>query len=111
MFLYLIIVYLIEEYRGKTQSIEDILVNYCSAFIGAMTFAVTDSHWFNAVEAEVYSVSTFFTAIVAWMILKWSREKNNQWNMRYLLIIIYMFGLAIGVHLLNLLTLTYYPSI
>ena len=107
MFLYLIIVYLIEEYRGKTKSLSDIMITYCSAFIGALTFAVTDSHWFNAVEAEVYSVSTFFTAIVAWMILKWSRDANNSWNIKYLLIIVYMFGLAIGVHLLNLLTLPF----
>ena len=107
MFLYLIIVYLIEEYRGKTKSLSDIMITYCSAFIGALTFAVTDSHWFNAVEAEVYSVSTFFTAIVAWMILKWNRDANNSWNIKYLLIIVYMFGLAIGVHLLNLLTLPF----
>ena len=106
MFLYLIIVYLIEEYRGKTKTISDILITYGSALIGALTFAVTDSHWFNAVEAEVYSVSTFFTAIVAWMILQWSRNVND-WNLRYLLIIVYMFGLAIGVHLLNLLTLPF----
>ena len=107
MFLYLIIVYLIEEYRGKTKSTSDILINYFSAFIAALTFAVTDSHWFNAVEAEVYSVSTFFTAIVAWMILKWNRNADNSWNIKYLLIIVYMFGLAIGVHLLNLLTLPF----
>jgi len=106
MFLYLIIVYLIEEYRGKTKTISDMLITYGSALIGALTFAVTDSHWFNAVEAEVYSVSTFFTAIVAWMILKWARNADD-WNLRYLLIIVYMFGLAIGVHLLNLLTLPF----
>ena len=106
MFLYLIIVYLIEEYRGKTKSISDVLITYCPAFIASLTFAVTDSHWFNAVEAEVYSLSTFFTAIVAWLIMLWSRNLEN-WNIRYLLIIIYMFGLAIGVHLLNLLTLPF----
>ena len=106
MFLYLIIVYLIEEYRGQTRNFSDVLITYCPAFIASLTFAVTDSHWFNAVEAEVYSVSTFFTAIVAWLIMLWSRNLEN-WNIRYLLIIIYMFGLAIGVHLLNLLTLPF----
>ena len=55
MFLYLIIVYLIEEYRGVAQNIYDIIIIYGSSFVAAMTFAVTDSHWFNAVEAEVYS--------------------------------------------------------
>jgi len=107
MFLYLIIVYLIEEYRGKTKDNFDAIINYGSAFVASLTFAFTDSHWFNAVEAEVYSVSTFFTSIVVWMILKWSRNHNKSWNLRYLLIIIYMLGLAIGVHLLNLLTLPF----
>jgi hypothetical protein len=107
MFLYLIIVYLIEEYRGRVASIYDSIIICASAFIGAMTFAVTDAHWFNAVEAEVYSLSTFFTSIVVWMILKWSRDGDNQWNLRYLLMIVYMLGLAIGVHLLNLLTLPF----
>ena len=107
MFLYLIIVYLIEEYKGKVQSILDAIIIYGSSFIGAITFAVTDSHWFNAVEAEVYSVSTFFTAIVVWMILKWNRQSHDTWNTRYLLIIVYMLGLAIGVHLLNLLALPF----
>jgi len=103
MFLYLIIVYLIEEYRGKINNIYDSIIICGSAFTAAMTFALTDAHWFNAVEAEVYSLSTFFTSIVVWMILKWSRNGDKKWNIRYLLIIVYMLGLAIGVHLLNLL--------
>ena len=107
MFLYLIIVYLIEQYRGKVQTIYDSIIIYGSAFIAAMTFAVTDSHWFNAVESEVYSVSTFFTSIVIWMILLWNRDGDQKWNIRYLLIIVYMFGLAIGVHILNLLALPF----
>ena len=95
MFLYLIIVYLIEEYRGRMGNIYDTIIICGSAFTAAMTFAVTDSHWFNAVEAEVYSLSTFFTSIVVWMILKWSRDADKKWN------------IAIGVHLLNLLTLPF----
>ena len=107
MFLYLIIVYLIEEYRGRASTIYDVVIIYGSAFTAAITFAATDSHWFNAVEAEVYSLSTFFTSIVVWMILKWNRNGDINWNVRYLLIIIYMLGLAVGVHLLNLLTLPF----
>ena len=107
MFLYKIIVYLLEEFQKNKNDIIDISIIYFSAFTAALTFAVSDSHWFNAVEAEVYSFSTFFTSIVVWMILKWSKSENNNWNVRYLLIIIYMFGLAIGVHLLNLLTLPF----
>ena len=102
MFLYLIIVYLIEEFRGITSNFSDAIINFGSALIGAMTFAVTDSHWFNAVESEVYALSTFFTAIVIWMILKWSNHSNKKWDVRYLLLIAYMLGLAIGIHILNL---------
>ena len=107
MFLYLIIVYLIEEFHGRVKNFSDCLIVYISAIIAALTFAFTDAQWFNAVEAEVYSLSTFFTSIVVWMILKWNKTGDVDWNIRYLLIIIYMFGLAIGVHLLNLLTLPF----
>jgi len=107
MFLYLIIVQLIEEFNGKSEDISNLIINNISAFLAALTFAVTDSHWFNAVEAEVYSLSTFFTAIVLWMILKWSSHSKEHWNIRYLLLIAYMLGLAIGIHILNLLTLPF----
>ena len=106
MFLYLIIVQLVEEWRGKVENISDAIIAYGGGFIGACTFAVTDSHWFNAVEAEVYSLSTFFTAIVVWLILKWNAEDDNKGE-RYILIIGYMLGLATGIHLLNLLTLPF----
>ena len=107
MFTYLISVQLIEEWRGKSESISNKIINYGSAFVGAMTFAVTDAHWFNAVEAEVYSLSTFFTTIVVWLILKWSKHHNQPGNYRYILIIAYILGLATGIHLLNLLTLPF----
>ena len=107
MFLYLIIVQLIEEWHGKAKTWPDFLITYGSAIIGALTFAFTDSHWFNAVEAEVYSISTFFTSIVVWLILKWSTNSGHAGNVRYILIIAYMFGLAIGIHLLNLLALPF----
>ena len=95
MFLYLIIVQLIEEWFGKAKSWPDYLITSGSALIGALTFAFTDSHWFNAVEAEVYSLSTFFTSIVVWLILKWSTNSGHSGNVRYILIIAYMLGLAI----------------
>ena len=107
MFLYLIIVQLVEEWRGKVENISDAIIAYGGGFIGACTFAVTDSHWFNAVEAEVYAMSTFFTAIVVWIILKWSQNIGKIGNTRYILLIAYMLGLASGVHLLNLLALPF----
>ena len=107
MFAYLISVLIIEEWRGKTDTVSNQIINYGSAFIGALTFAVTDSHWFNAVEAEVYSISTFFTTIVVWLILKWSQNHKQPGNYKYILMIAYMLGLATGIHLLNLLALPF----
>ena len=105
MFLYLITVYLIEEFRGITAKFSDALINFGSALVGALTFAFTDSQWFNAVEAEVYAMSTFFTGIVVWLILVWARKEGTKGNVRYIIIIAYMFGIATGIHLLNLLAL------
>ena len=87
--------------------------------IGALTFAVTDSFWFNAVEAEVYAMSMLFTALVVWLALVWrdatrveeaalKARGEHPFGLhadRYLVAIAYLFGLAIGVHLLNVLTL------
>ena len=107
MFLYLSSVKLIMNYRGKIKSQIDSIIVFGSSLIGSLTFAFTDSHWFNAVEAEVYGFSTFFTAIVVWLILHWSEKADEKGNERYILIIAYMIGLATGVHLLNLLALPF----
>lgn len=64
-----------------------------------------DSVWFNAVEAEVYALSGFFTAIVVWLMLKWEARADEPDNLKWLILIVYLMGLSIGVHLLNLLTI------
>ncbi|MEC7871706.1 MAG: DUF2723 domain-containing protein, partial [Candidatus Neomarinimicrobiota bacterium] len=107
MFLYLSCVKLIIGYRGQIKSQIDSIIIFGSSIVGSLTFAFTDSHWFNAVEAEVYGFSTFFTAIVVWLILHWSERADEKGNERYILIIAYMIGLATGVHLLNLLALPF----
>jgi len=107
MLVYLITVLFIEEWRGPVNRLSDAIIAYGSAFVSAFTFALTDSHWFNSVETEVYAVSTFTTAIVVWLILKWSRDEGKAGNVRYILLIAYIFGLAIGIHLLNLLALPF----
>ena len=107
MLLYLIIVQVITHWRGRIKTTEDAVIVFGSAVIGALTFAFTDSHWFNAVESEVYAVSTFFTAIVVWLIFHWSEKADEPGHERYILIIAYMIGLATGVHLLNLLTIPF----
>lgn len=107
MLLYLIIVKVIVHWRKSVSNLNDVIVVFGGALVGALAFAFSDSHWFNAVEAEVYAMSTFFTAIVVWLILHWSERAEEKGNERYILIIAYMVGLAIGVHLLNLLALPF----
>ena len=74
-----------------------------SGVVGALAFAFTDSFWFSAVEGEVYALSSFFTAVVFWAILKWESVADEQYGNRWLILIAYLVGLSIGVHLLNLL--------
>ena len=107
MLLYLIIVRLVREWKGDVSefSLMDKIGMYGGALVGSLTFAVSDTFWFNAVEAEVYALSMFFTAIVVWLALKWSERHEEPFNEKWLVMIAYMFGLAIGVHLLNLLAL------
>ena len=80
-----------------------------TALVGALTYTFSDTFWFSAVEGEVYAMSSFFTALVFWCILKWDEEyehpKANVNPNRWIVLIAYLVGLSIGVHLLNLLTL------
>lgn len=73
--------------------------------IGALAYTFSDSFWFSAVEGEVYALSSLFTAVVFWAILKWERRADQPGADRWLIFIFYMMGLSIGVHLLNLLTI------
>ncbi|NBW03432.1 MAG: DUF2723 domain-containing protein, partial [Cytophagia bacterium] len=76
-----------------------------SGFIGALVYTFSDSFWFSAVEAEVYAMSSFFTAIVVWAAFKWELVEDEAEANRWILFIAYLVGLSIGVHLLNLVTL------
>ena len=76
-----------------------------SGLVGALAYTFSDTFWFSAVEAEVYAYSSFLTAIVFWLILKWEEHADEPRSDRYLLLITYLMGLSIGVHLLNLLTI------
>ena len=73
--------------------------------VGSLSYAFSDSFWFSAVEAEVYAMSSLFTAFVVWAILKWDVITNESRANRWLILVAYVIGLSIGVHLLNLLTL------
>ena len=89
----------------KTDTFNNILLVLISGLTGALTFTFTDSFWFSAVEAEVYAMSSFFTAFVFWAILRWESSENNKIQNRWIILIAYMMGLSIGVHLLNLVAI------
>ena len=74
-----------------------------SGLVGALIYTFSDTFWFSAVEGEVYAYSSAFTAVVFWLILKWEDHANEPHSDRWLILIMYMTGLSIGVHLLNLL--------
>lgn len=74
-----------------------------SGLVGALIYTFSDTFWFSAVEGEVYAYSSAFTAIVFWLILKWEDKDDEAHSDRWLVLIAYMTGLSIGVHLLNLL--------
>jgi hypothetical protein len=76
-----------------------------AGLVGGLTNTFCDSMWFNSVEAEVYAISSFFTAIVVWLILKWEARADEPDHFKWIILIAYMMGLSIGVHLLNLLTI------
>ena len=73
--------------------------------VGALAYTFSDTFWFSAVEGEVYASSSLFTAIVFWLILKWDEHADEEGSDKWLILIAYLMGLSIGVHLLNLLTI------
>jgi hypothetical protein len=105
--LYLIIVRFIREFKGHPDTYDnyDKFGLYAGALIGALTFAVSDSFWFTAVEAETYALSLCFTSLSVWLALKWSEQADRPDSERWLILIAYVFGLAFGVHLLSLLSI------
>lgn len=116
---FLIIVRLVSEWKGDPEkwTLGDTIGALAGGVIGSLTFAFSDSHWFNSVEAEVYAISMFFAAIVIWLIMRWVdqvRSEERQYgkqigtvSSRWLVLIAYLFGLATGIHLLNLLAVFY----
>jgi len=76
-----------------------------SGLVGALAYTFSDSFWFSAVEGEVYAMSSFFTAIVFWAIFKWERVHDQPHALKWIILIAFLIGLSIGVHLLNLLAI------
>jgi Predicted membrane protein len=100
---------------GGTLNNNRILSIMAAGVVGSLAYCFSDSFWYSAVEGEVYALSSFFTAIVFWAILKWEQEVTDEQKEgikgnftradRWLILIFYLIGLAVGVHLLNLLTI------
>jgi hypothetical protein len=119
MFLYWTIVHLAQKltlnreqmidrgHIGQETPIElrDRIVIFGSGIVGALAYTFSDSFWFSAVEGEVYASSSLFTAVVFWAVLKWENEADELFANRWLILIAYLMGLSIGVHLLNLLAI------
>ncbi len=106
LFLYLIAVKLILNYRKEEPtSILDALGTYMAAAIGALSLAFSDTFWFNAVEAEVYALSTFFIAFITWLIIVWNERADEPDNEKYIIMIAYLIGLSTGVHLMAVLAI------
>lgn len=106
LFLYLIAIKLIENFKGKNyNSTFEMILTYFAASIGALSLAFSDTFWFNAVEAEVYALSTFFIAFITYLIILWNEKADEPDNEKYLLMIAYLIGLSTGVHLMSVLGL------
>jgi len=101
MFLYWTITLLASKLFPKEKSLTDTITIVSTGLLGALAYTFSDTFWFSAVEAEVYSLSILFTALVFWAILKWEHNADDRW----LVLISFIVGLSIGVHLLSLLAI------
>ena len=102
-FLFLTITHLSEKLIAKSEhySLSQVITIEACGVVGALAYTFSDTFWFSAVEAEVYAFSSFLTALMFWLILKWEEKTEDRW----LILIAYITGLSIGVHLLCLLCL------
>ena len=89
--------------NDEEMSWSQIITILASGMVGALVYTWSDTFWFSAVEAEVYAFSSFMTALVFWLILKWENNASGVEGDRYIILLAYIIGLSIGVHLLNLL--------
>ena len=76
-----------------------------AGIVGALAYCWSDTFWYSAVEGEVYAMSSLFTAVVFWAMLKWEEQADEPYANRWIILIAFLMGISIGVHLLNLLTI------
>ena len=108
-FLYLTIVFFTKRLMtpgpNGRWSVAQAIAIYASGAVGALAYTFSDTFWFSAVEGEVYAMSSLFTAIVFWAMTRWYEQADEPYAMRWIVLISFLMGLSIGVHLLNLLTI------
>ena len=90
-------------HKGVVESTSQLITIMGAGLVGSLAYTWSDTYWFSAVEGEVYAFSSLFTALVFWLILKWEDHADEPHSDRYLVLIAFLTGLSIGVHLLNLL--------
>lgn len=107
MFLFWTITHLARKIVAKNESYtsSNIILIIATGLIGSLVYTFSDTFWFSAVEGEVYASSSLFTALVFWAILKWENVADKPFANRWIILIAYLMGLSIGVHLLNLLAI------
>jgi hypothetical protein len=106
LLLYLIAIKLIETYRGKEyKNPIDAVMTFLPAAIGALAFSFCDTFWFNAVEANYFSLSLLFFALVVWLMMVWHEHSDEPGNERYIILTAYLTGLAFGIHLMSVLAI------
>jgi hypothetical protein len=107
-FLYLTIVHFgkrIIEITGDALTTSNAIALFGAGIVGSLAYCWSDTFWFSAVEGEVYAMSSLFTAVVFWAMLKWEDQADQPYANRWIILIAFLMGLSIGVHLLNLLTI------
>jgi hypothetical protein len=105
MFMYLVIVRVIMNFRGTPGAAFDKFVVYSAAAIGALSLGFGTTYWNNSIESEVYGMSMFFFSGVMWLAMRWQEREQQPGSEKYILLISYMIGLSLGVHLLTLLAI------
>ncbi len=91
--------------KAESLTLAQIIAILGAGLVGALAYTFSDTFWFSAVEGEVYGTSSLFTAVVFWAMLKWENEADEPYANRWIVLICYLIGLSIGVHLLNLLAI------
>lgn len=105
MFTYLVIIRVIIDFKGIPGKLLEKVGMYGAGVIGALSLAFNTTYWDNSIEAEVYGASMLFLTAIMWLAMRWQERADNEGNEKYLILIAYLIGLSLGVHLLALLAI------